>query len=101
MNNTKRLIALSLVLCLSLFAFAACKGDEELDLGSSQAESEHKAELFDGLPDKKYGGSVVFLVPGDFFQLYGSNEIIAQESSPNCSTTRSTSATRWSKTASA
>lgn len=82
MNNTKRLIALSLVLCLSLFAFAACKGDEDLDLGSSQAESEHKAELFDGLPDKKYGGSVVFLVPGDFFQLYGSNEIIAQESSP-------------------
>ena len=61
MNNTKRLIALSLVLCLSLFAFAACKGDEELDLGSSQAESEHKAELFDGLPDKKYGGSVQWL----------------------------------------
>ncbi len=85
MNNTKRLIALLLVLCLSLFAFAACSGDEELDLGSSQAESESesKAELFEGLPDKKYGGSVVFLVPGDYFQLYASNEIIAQETAPD------------------
>lgn len=89
MKNILRITALLLMLCLAAVSAVACTEVTEStesnasDGGDISAESSAEKELFEGLPEKDYGGkTVTFLVPGDTFTNYKSCEIMAQETSP-------------------
>lgn len=88
MKKVLRITAFLLILCLAAVSAVACtevtdssQPDTSTD-GSSDETSKEKI-LFEGLPQKDYGGkTVTFLVPGDTSAIYKSCEIMAQESSP-------------------
>ena len=89
MKKFLRLTAFMLLLALAAVSAVSCtevtqstSSGESLGSGESEVSEESRV-LFEGLPEKDYGGqTVTFLVPGDSFNNYKSCEIMEQEGAP-------------------
>lgn len=86
MKSITRIVALLCLLAMVFTVLAACGGNGGNDTSGSGAESqaaesqeESKAELFDGLPNVKYDGDFVILVPGESHGIYASCEVVESD----------------------
>ncbi len=91
MKKATRALALLLMLCMSIMAFAACGDDNNTSGGDASkggsADTDNTSgpvDIFEGITDADYEGAEInILVPGDDYGTYKSVEIIRQENQPD------------------